>query len=182
MLKIILIVSTLSLVFCNVPSKNNSVHVNERLRAIVVSEVLPFPDSTGRFTLYDTLYIPIYYYKDLTAYKLFYLVGEQNANGVVGTKKGNYQYFVFENNTRYGYIYDSSYPQKHDKVSVDSMMKNAIWCEQNNFYPAFAENSIHLISSKQNKDSGSLQEVYSYKGIKDSTRNGVFSMEFTNKL
>lgn len=182
---VLIITGSVTMFFCRARVSGRRANYTENIRGIIVTEILPVPDSTMKFTKQDTLAIPIYYYGKLTAYKLFYtLVKKWDEQGNIASKEEQYKCFVFAKDSLYGYVYDSYFPGKQEKVSVDSMIRNVIWCEQNsvNLYNSFTDNITLLLSSERSADESLLYEVYSYRRIKDPTRHGIFSLTFTNQL
>lgn len=155
---------------------------NNTIRSVIVSEIIPLPDKNGKFTIYDTLTIPIYYYQGLTAYKLIHRLDSlDNLGNLIGSQN-KYNFFVYKKGDVFGYIYDSFDPSVAIKVSADSMLKHGIWCEANNLYSGFSENIIQLVATHSNKDSGTLHEFYLYQRNNDSTTNGNFSFSFSDKI
>jgi len=167
--------------YCVQPGKK-SAHIDNTIRSVVVSEVIPFPDKNGKFTIYDTLTIPIYYYQGLTAYKLIYRLDSLDSLGNLIGSQNRYHFFVYKKDDIFGYIYNSFDSKVATKVSADSMLKHGIWCEANNLYSGFSQNIIQLVSTYSNKDSGTLHEFYVYRRKNDSTISGNFSLSFSDKI
>lgn len=166
---------------CVLPLKKHLV-IDNSIRAIIVSEVISFPDKNGKFTIDDTLAIPIYYYQGLTAYKLTYRLDSLDTLGnLIGSQK-KYRFFVYKKGDTHGYFYNSSDSKLGNKVPADSMLKHGIWCEANNLYAGFSENIIKLVATNSNKDSGTLHEFYVYRRKNDSTISGNFSFSFSDKI
>ena len=181
MFKLISITLFLVCSYCVQPVKKLP-HIDNTIRSVVVSEVIPFPDKNGKFTIYDTLTIPIYYYQGLTAYKLIYRLDSLDSLGNLARSQSKYHFFVYKKGDASGYYYDSFDSRVATKVSADSMLKNGIWCEANNLYAGFSENIIQLVSKYSNKDSGTLHEFYTYRRKIDSTTSGNFSLSFSDKI
>jgi hypothetical protein len=143
------------------------------------------PNMAGLMRNHDTLSIPIYYYKNLIAYKLFYtIIKKWDKDGNIADKEEQYQLFVFEKGSKKGYLYDSYSSQKSNVVPVDSMITDVIWCEQNSaqYYKTFERNFVELLSSDKSADNSMLHETYSYRRKGDSTAYGTFKLVFTSKL
>ncbi|MEO6540482.1 MAG: hypothetical protein ABIN74_05815 [Ferruginibacter sp.] len=182
MFKLICIILVLLICcYCVTPVKKHA-HIDNTIRSIVVSEIIPFPNKNEKFTIYDTLSIPIYYYQGLIAYKLVYRLDSLDNSGNLIGSQNQYHFFIYKKGDVFGYFYDSFNSNVTIKVLADSMLKHGIWCEVNNLYSGFIDNNIKLVARYKNKDSGTLHEFYVYSRKNDSTMNGTFSLSFSDKI
>ena len=179
MLNFFSILSFLFYCSCGTHAGSN-MNTNDSIRCIIVSQVFPLLDEDGKFTIYDTPSIAIYYYRELTAYK-FAIRSDTLENGKLVNSAYHNRFFVYKKGNSFGYVYDSTV-KPGTKVLTDSMFKNILWCEANNLYAGFSDNNIVLLSSYRNKDSGTLHEFYTYKRRSDSTMRGNFSLSFSDKI
>ncbi len=156
--------------------KNNS----SDIKCIKATEVLPFFNNNGKVYKYDTSSVRIYYYKDITLFYLTYHFDSISAGIHHKSEYRNY-YFVYKKGDIYGYSYDIHKSVFSTKILVDSILQQQ-WIFTNHLYPVFIKNEATLISSHQNKDSGTLHEAYSLVGKKDTTMTGNIYLSFTNKI
>ena len=153
---------------------------NEDIKCIKVSEVFPFINNEGKLTKYDTPVVKIYYYNGITLYNLIYHYS-YTENGIMHTNEDRNYFFVHKKGDAFGYSYDEHKSKFGVRLSADSMFKEQ-WVTANQQYPIFTQNTVTLISSVQNSDSGTLHELYSLKGKKDTAMTGTISLSFTNKI
>ena len=157
----------------------NKIHGSD-IKCVQVKEVFPFIDNNGKLYKYDTPMVKIYYYQDISMYRFGYHY-DSTSNGKLIISEYRNHYFIHKKEDTFGYNYDEYKSKFGVRLSADSMFKEQ-WVTANQQYPIFTQNTVTLISSVQNSDSGTLHEVYALKGKKDTAMTGTISLSFTNKI
>lgn len=160
---------------------------NDKIRAIRVYENFPNIDKTGKLLGYDTFYTNIYYYRDQVLYNDFYHYGplelyfEKFKNKNAAKPQIAQNFFVLTRGKTYGYFYDRNDTVFDKKVLADSMFKTE-WWNMFQFKKIFLESRVSLLSQKQDVAKGTMEKLYAFRGIADTSFTGEWLLGFSNKM
>lgn len=162
---------------CNaVVSKGKISQNQDDIRCFKVTQNFPMINNKGKLVAYDTMVAWVYYRKNQILYHSaydFYL-------DTIQTPEVRYRYFVYTNGNIYGSLFDKSKSEFNKNVLVDSVLKTE-WTMQFSFYP-FTNYNVKLISVNKKSTTETIEEIYSFKGIKDSSISGTFDFIFSNRF
>lgn len=117
---------------------------------------------------YDSSQTKIFFYKEQRIYQKYYHWNEVDTAGNSLQYEFRSNFFVYSIGKSQGLFYDNHKKISSKKVSVDSILAKQ-WAYKPNFIDLL---SIRLISSSWNTTLGELEELYSFKGKKDTSMKG----------
>jgi len=153
---------------------------NDSIRGVKITENFPVINDKGNVMGYDTFSTNIYYYKNQVLYYSSYHF-DSTSNDSLLTSETRYYYLVFTKGKTYGYQYDKYKPVFEKKVLIDSALRQE-WTSLIGFYPIFSESNLTQSLKNFNKDSGILNETYSFTAKSDTSKSGTCSLWFTKKI
>lgn len=143
--------------------------------------IIDFKDSIGKIIRYDTLETIIYRYKSQELYQTYYsYTGISGVDSIPSINEYRCNFFVYNIGQLDGLFYDSANRIYSQLVPVDSMLK------RQRMYKLEAQDlfdemdTIH-IRTLENKITGDNEDLFAYKGKKDSTMTGTIIFSFADK-
>ncbi len=157
---------------CSVRNQN----FTSPIKCIEGINLFPRADSLGNIVVYDTAKVKIYSYGKLRLYELeyLYLLIDQEKKF---SKKKNTHFIGFNVDSSFGYDFDENKSPFKNKVNKDSAFRRE-WIVSNRIYPIISKNLSKVISTFENKDSGTVLVTYSILNKVDSTSLGILNLHF----
>lgn len=154
------------------------------IRAVQVSQNFPYIMMNGNVHHYDTTDLRIYYYKNKILVSPSYY-HDILAGGELVKTEFIWYYFVFEKNSKFGYLTNKNTNLINVKCSVDSFL-NKQFAFSNNYMELFNKFNPTLLSEKHNKKEEIIYKTYTFSnGDKDSLGNfciDTLIMGFSKKM
>lgn len=145
------------------------------IRAVQVTQLFPYLDTTGHFKVYDTLTARLFYYDGMMAIQAPIWHQQHSFTNI---------YYIAKQDSSFGYTYaeNDSTGFKGRRLSKDRFIHDYTSLEYIYGYQAFHENVMTLVSSKVDKSTGDLNEVYSGYSKKDTSGKGTCYYTYTNRM
>jgi hypothetical protein len=161
------------------PSFQYNTQSEKNIEAFEITQILPNVDFKGVVQTYDTSTTIVYYYKDMSLYRLSYFYSEENEGKTIIDHELRYHYVVCKKDSLYGYDYDQHKSPGKKRVLIDSAFAGE-WAVQTKLYPMFEKNLPKLISTK--KEATTLIENYKLRDKTDSVYIADFTLKYTNAI
>lgn len=151
------------------------------IKGLKVKEWMYVINDSFRFVKWIPYEVDLYNQGDIFLYRLIYGFDsvDLNINKILKSETREH-YFIFEKDSLYGYDYDEHENPKRRILRKDSVIEHE-WALQINLDYLLTDMKAKLISSVQNKDSGTIHELYSYIG-NDTSSHGRFYLSFSTKM
>jgi hypothetical protein len=154
-----------------------SFHNNGSFTGVHVEYLFPVVNWDSTLTLDSTGY-DVCYYKDLIMYSNLYKF-DSIENGKLLLREKRSRFFVFQNDSSYGYLYytkpDRSLPK--GRLPADSILK--YFTIKSNAYDTF---STLRPDSSYNNDEGNLKKVFIHRGTKEQPEDYTISFYYSHHL
>lgn len=180
MLNILLVCSTFFLVSFNCNQK--ILNHNEVLCLKMTNNfpIFEFKDSIGKIIKYDTFETRVYWYKNQVLYQRSYMFEDLSRTDLNPHWQMKYYSFVYTKGAETGLFFDSTRNIFSKPVRVDSMLKQ-LRKYKLEVQDLYSEMFIKYMSASKIDYRGDCEELYYFKGKRDSTMIGTVVFYFTDK-
>ncbi len=137
-------------------------------------------DSVAKIIGYDTTEIKIFKYKNQILYQIYHFAFITNGADSSEKKEYKNRVLVFSEGQQLGLFFDSARNIYNKVVSVDSFLKKQ-WCYRLDAKDFLNEEDSKYASTSTNIITGDTEDLYSFKGKKDSAMTGQIVFFYTDK-
>lgn len=149
------------------------------IKSLPVFDFNDLKDSIGRIVKNDTFETRVYWYKNQVLYQREYQFTDFSSKDSLPKIEKRYYSFVYTSGTDTGLFFDSNKNIYNKAVKVDSMLKrlrqHKLEVEDLN-----VEMNTTYVSTTKLKGNQDFEELYTFKGKKDSTMTGTVVFSFTD--
>jgi len=130
----------------------------------------------------DTMSAKIYFWKNQVLYESYHMnYYMPDGRNVVKAHREKFILVSFKDSS-FGYYYDVFKNMPARKVNLDSFLKYE-WFANIKLYPIFSESDHQIVSSKTEKQTNNLIEIYSLKGKGvDTNKTGEISLIYSSRI
>ena len=150
--------------------------VPDTLKGIEIAQLFPVLDSTLHMRGHDTSIMRVYYFDQMSVWQLPVWLTQEN--------KIRYKYFISENDSAFGYMYEQRKWSGLNKIrmSKTDFINGETWVKYISGYKIFQENVMTLLKSNVDSSTGELNEVYTGYSKKDTAGKGTCYYTYTNQM